>query len=104
MSLTSCEVHCSGRGSNRQSTVLTYCGTPPLPPCSVRVHLWLASVRSCDTVPHDDGPLRQGGLRPLIGNRPTMAGGSLMLITHVDRYILLRQTLGFKLHDKARIL
>ena len=27
-----------------------------------------------------------------------------MLITHVDRYILLRQTLGFKLHDKARIL
>jgi integrase/recombinase XerD len=30
-----------------------------------------------------------------------MAGSVVMLMTHVERYILLRQTLGYKLRDKA---
>ena len=48
---------------------------------------------------HDDGSLRQGGLRPPVGDRSAMAGGVLMLIAHVERYISLRQTLGYKLRE-----
>ena len=33
-----------------------------------------------------------------------MAGGGVMMITHVDRYLLLRQTLGFKLLQVTRLL
>ena len=28
-----------------------------------------------------------------------MAGGAVMLTAHVDRYVALRRTLGFKLHE-----
>ena len=48
---------------------------------------------------HDDGSLRQSGLRPLVGDRSAMAGGVLMLIAHVERYLSLRQTLGYKLRE-----
>jgi len=33
-----------------------------------------------------------------------VAGGGVMMITHVDRYLLLRQTLGFKLLQVTRLL
>jgi len=33
-----------------------------------------------------------------------VAGGAIMLTAHVNRYIALRRTLGFKLHDTARHL
>jgi site-specific recombinase XerD len=42
-------VHYVGLESKRPSTALTFCGTQPLRPCSVKVHLWPASVRFCDT-------------------------------------------------------
>ncbi len=43
--------------------------------------------------------LRQGGLRPAVGNCSAVAGGATMPIVHVERYIALRQTLGFKLRE-----
>src|ERR1051325_5363889 len=47
----------------------------------------------------DNGSLRQGGLRSVVRDRTAMAGGTVMLIAHAERYISLRQTLGYKLHD-----
>ena len=65
----------------------------------------IAGRRRCGPAPslaQNDGSLRQGGFRSPVGDRPAMAGGIVMLTAHVERYIALRQTLGFKLRDVSR--
>jgi len=54
--------------------------------------------------PRTTAPLCQGGVRPAVGNRPALAGDSVMLTAHVERYLALRQALGFRLCDVARHL
>src|SRR5258708_38893901 len=50
------------------------------------------------------GPLLQGQYVPSDRDCPAVAGGASMLPAHVERYISLRQTLGFKLRNTARRL
>ncbi len=83
---------------------LTSFGTRPRPRCFVRAYRWPASARSCVIGLRNDRSLRQGRLRSPFGDRAAVAGGVVMLIAHVERYVRLRQTLGFKLRDASRAL
>ena len=56
------------------------------------------------SVSANDGSLCQGRLRSPFGDRAAVAGGLIMLTAHVERYVRLRQTLGFKLRDASRAL
>ena len=49
-------------------------------------------------------PLRQDRLRPVGRNRPAVAAGDVMLSDHVERYLTLRRTIGYKLLDTGRHL
>src|SRR5262249_34673389 len=52
----------------------------------------------------DDRSLCQGRFRSALGDRTAVAGGFIMLTDHVERYVRLRQTLGFKFDDAAKQL
>src|ERR1700737_4078174 len=59
---------------------------------------------SASQITGGDDALRQGRLRPLVGNRAALGREAAMLSDDAERYIELRRTLGFKLRKPSRHL
>ena len=96
---TSCAELCSAQGSNRRSTARMSFDTPPPRPCSAEA--LAGRCRRCSQAPRydNDGSLREDGFRTPLRDLAALAGGGIKLITDVERYVALRQTLWLGLRE-----
>ena len=103
-------IRCRGQGasSSRGQGASPRC--PPAAPLGGHRHVAQRGVpgrhRQCSETPRSANhrALRQDRLRPAGRDRPAVAGDDGMLSDHVDRYLALRRTLGYKLHNAGRNL